>query len=190
MIKGIAAMGIAFIAVSTICAQSPTDLDFGAQLDYDSNTDSFSYRWWSNADETFFIEYSTDLENWIFLPVIESGMDGVIEWGFATNQFPFFVRLRAMTDFAVADPYAADFDGDGVSNIDEVLQGSSPFDALDLDGNMLPDDWETFIGISGLSLSAMADFDQDGQTNASEILNLTNPLKQDNPVVKLQLLYP
>jgi len=46
----------------------------------------------------------------------------------------------------VADPWTADFDGDGVSNSDEFLQGTDPLSAAaaaaDGDANGLPDDWE------------------------------------------------
>jgi pimeloyl-ACP methyl ester carboxylesterase len=42
----------------------------------------------------------------------------------------------------LADPWTADFDGDGVGNGDELLRGTDPLSAADVDANGLPDDWE------------------------------------------------
>ena len=165
--------------------QTPDDLNFGMRLDYDSQEDTYTLGWWAASGETYFIKHSTDLKNWAYLPIIEPGIDDVIEWGFAVESSPFFVRLHVM-EWDVADPFSADFDGDSVSNLDEILQGTSPFDNLDEDLNLLSDDWEVYHGISGLLLPSSEDTDGDGQSNATEFTHLTDPQKQDHPAIQLR----
>lgn len=54
-----------------------------------------------------------------------------------------FLRLRSI-DQTAADVHAADFDGDGVSNSAELLGGTDPLTAADLDHDGLPDEWSQY----------------------------------------------
>lgn len=104
------------------------------------------FSWWGAAGRTYFIQQSEDLANWTYVPVIEPGAAQAIQWGFLSNADRFFLRLR-YSDQPTSDPFAADFDGDKVSNYDELLQGTDPLLAV-LDVNGLPLDWEMFYNVA------------------------------------------
>ena len=68
---------------------------------------------------------------------------------------------------------AEDFDGDNLSNIDEVGFGTDPT-LIDTDGDGIPDD------IDILGLDPCDDFDCDGLTNLEEVLFGTDPTCPDS----------
>lgn len=116
------------------CLVSLTLPVFGEVINEDSRIEPttspevFKLTWQSTVGRTYFIMSSDDqLANWYYLPVIETGTGDRIEYGFTTNAQRFFLRLR-YTDEPTANPYTADFDSDGISNYDELLMGTSPFD--------------------------------------------------------------
>lgn len=89
---------------------------------------TWNLRWWAIAGRTYFIQASDDLVEWHFAPVIESGIDDWIEYETGSSAERHFVRLW-YTDQATSDPDTADFDDDGVSNLDELeLLMTHPFD--------------------------------------------------------------
>jgi hypothetical protein len=98
----------------------------GSKLEYDTTNEIWRFQWWGKAGRTYFIQHSEDLLQWQWMPVIESGDDSVKEWGLTTTADRFFMRLRH-TDIPTTDPENDDFDGDGVSNLAEILQGTNPF---------------------------------------------------------------
>ncbi len=99
-----------------------------------------------------------------------------------------FVRL-SHTDQPTTSPHSDDFDGDGISNWDEIRPGGTGTDPLlwdtdgdgksdyfaDTDGNGVADGWETthFGGVG--TVDPAADPDGDGQTNAQESWLGTSP---------------
>ncbi len=100
----------------------------GSALQYDADNQIYHFKWWGRSGRTYFLQSSQDLmQPWNWIPVIETGEDAIKEWAFTSTADMFFVRLR-YTDRPTYDPINEDFDGDGVSNILEVQQGSDPFD--------------------------------------------------------------
>lgn len=79
-----------------------------------------------------------------------------------------------------------DLDGDGLTNMQELLAGSDPTKA-DSDGDGLPDAWEIRYGLNPGSPVGVdgpnADLDNDGQTNLQEYLRGTDPSVPDQPFV-------
>jgi hypothetical protein len=87
------------------------------------------------------LQQSPNILEWSYLPWIASGNDGPLGLTVRSSAGAGFFRWRA-TDRSVADPWTADFDGDGVGNGDELLRGTDPLSAADGDASGLPDDWE------------------------------------------------
>ncbi len=67
-----------------------------------------------------------------------------------------------------------DNDGDGISNADEIANGTDP-DNSDTDGDGMPDGWEVANGLDPLYNDANGDADYDGVSNYDEYLAGTTP---------------
>lgn len=93
--------------------------------------------WSGIAGRSYFIQYSEDLVNWLYFPVIESG-ETPLSYGFESSAEKFFVRLK-YTDIAAVNPEVADFDADGIPNLFELeVTGTDPFVA-DSDSDTVSD---------------------------------------------------
>ena len=167
----------------SLWGEPPADADEpgrGSRIQSIPANDSYIFSWWGKTGETYFIQISPDLTGWEYIDEIYSGQDTLIEHGFSSNASSLFFRLR-YTDEATSDPGNTDFDGDGISNIDELAQGTNPFLATDTDGDGIPDDWEIFYGLDPNDPSdGTADPDGDSLTNALEHALLRNPFEHEN----------
>ncbi len=127
--------------------------------------------WAGVAGKTYFFQWSNDMENWYYAPIIDFG-EGDHSYGCASTTPRFFVRLHH-TDLygSLEEARNADFDGDGLSNLFEVTYGYNPFQPTStIDG---PD--------------ALLDPDDDGMGNDTEQALALNPMVKDNPKVLLQV---
>jgi hypothetical protein len=111
-------------------AQVVSDPNEGSRLTHDAVNGAFNLSWWGQTGRTYFIVQSDDLFTWNYVPVIESGVSEVIEWGFTTTAPKLFLRLK-YTDVSTADPFADDFDVDGMNNWWEVRAELDPLAASD-----------------------------------------------------------
>lgn len=155
-----------------------------------SFTEGASGTWntdWSGVTlRTYFVEWSLDLVNWHYAPLIEFGT-GLKSSGTNTQgERKFFVRLHCVDAKGIAnlaEAETADYDGDGVSNRNEVeVEMSNPMDAAshggDSDGDGLPDGWEReYFG--NLTHNGAADSDGDGLSDAQEWELGSSPLQAD-----------
>ena len=159
---------------ATAWPQASTDPNEGSQFAQDPVTGVYNFSWWGRAGRTYFIQQSSDLATWTYLPVIESGAEQPIQWGFTSTTPQCFVRLNH-TDIPTTDPFNADFNGDGLSNWQNLQQGSDPLAPPQMDTNGLPINWELYyFGQTGVDPNA--DPDGDGLTNLQEYQLGTDPL--------------
>ena len=75
---------------------------------------------------------------------------------------------------------SGDFDGDGLSDYDEYVNGTDPA-TRDTDGDGMTDGWEVRHGLNPLENDAAKDLDGDGYSNYQEYLAGSDP---DNPQSK------
>jgi hypothetical protein len=133
---------------------------------------TFNADWPGVEGRTYFTQFSLDLDTWYYAPFIDFGA-GEHKRGVASDADKFFLRLH-YGDFpgiaSLEDAMNADFDGDGLSNIFEVMHGSNPF-AVDSDGNGIPDGAE--------------DTDEDGSLTILEQATGRDPKVKDHPAVRL-----
>ena len=133
----------------------------------DSGT--LNLEWIGALKRVYFVQWSMDLLEWNYLPVIEAGED-IESFGISASTDKGFLRLHcidfdSVEDAGYTDPENSDFDHDGMSNLFEVMNGFNPcvFDAL-------------------------ADPDGDGLNNTNEQAAGTDPKAKDNPAVKLSVV--
>lgn len=140
-------------------AQTPDENNEGTKLEYDSENSIWRFKWWGRTGNTYFIQHSDDLKTWSWVPIVEPGDDSIKEWGFTTTSDKFFWRLKYWTG-ATTDPEGDDFDEDGISNLDEVQQGMSPF-KTDSDEDGMSDAYEIANGLNPIVDDTLLDFDGD-----------------------------
>ena len=170
----------ATIALPLLPAQTATDLNEGLALQpLADEPGSYQVSWWGRAGRTYFLQHSFDLgAPWSYFPIIETGRDGALSYGFASTAPRVFVRLRYLEN-TYADPYALDSDGDGLTNQEELTLETDPLSA-DTDGDGLPDKWEVDHGLDPEDpADALADPDGDGRPTAQEFLEGTDPITAD-----------
>ena len=126
-------------------AQTATDRNEGTRVEQDTANQMWRLKWWSREGRTYLLQHSEDLSLWTWMDVIVTGNDSVRDVGFHTNADKFFMRL-VHTDQPSADPANEDWDGDGVSNFEELHNQTDPFSNKDTDGDGVSDDKETADG--------------------------------------------
>ena len=175
------------LTAATATAQSATDPNEGLKVINDTTQGVVTMSWWGRVGRTYFIQVSEDLVHWSYLQVIEPGGGQPISWSLSSSSGKLFARLVYHNpDIATNDPFGADFDGDGVSNWDELQRGTDPLSGVDGNGDGIPDDWE-ILYFNTTTINPTGDDDGDGVTNKQEYLNGTNPKLKDNPALKLQV---
>ena len=134
-------------------------------------------RWYGHAGRTYFVQISDPndhLRKWIWAPIIETGNDEDISYEVDGTADKGFFRLW-FTDEPTADPDGGDFDGDGLSNLAEVLTHQTNPLKSDTDGDGLLDGWEIANsldpnddGSTNVNNGGSGDPDNDGLTNSEE----------------------
>ncbi len=156
-------------------------------------------RWYGYANRTYFVQISdtnNPLGKWSWAPIIEAGNEALISYEVDGTASKSFFRLKP-TDLPVPSGRTidtADFDEDGISNIDEIKPpapllasyATDPLDA-DTDHDGIPDAYERAYGldpnddgsIDPLN-GAYGDLDADGIVNLEEYWYGSNPTSSDS----------
>jgi hypothetical protein len=126
-------------------AQVATDLNEGLQVTKSATTGVFTLSWWGQAGRTYFIQQSFDLMTWHYVPVVLSGSAAVTGMNFSCAETRQFWKLRYTDAATGGNAQTADFDGDGLTNLEEATLGTDPFSA-DMDGDAVLDGDEVALG--------------------------------------------
>ena len=101
---------------------------------------SFQLTWPGVAGRLYFIECSTDLQTWTYLPDVQLGSGINLSNGFSCSTGRTYLRLRYSIATNITAGANGDIDGDGISNHDEVATThTDPFTPEDTDGDGIPD---------------------------------------------------
>lgn len=166
-----------------VCSAAVGQSTENLQIENLPTADAFKLSWDGLQGNTYFIQQSQNLTDWNYIPIIESGDGNTIEYGFQSSTNKLFLRL-VYTDQPTSDPENDDFDGDGVTNINELLiSNTDPFvvDNVfdfenDADGDGLSDSYEIENGLDPNDpTDADQDADGDGISNYQEFLDGTDP---------------
>ena len=164
---------IALVPVAFLIGQTSADMAPQPQVIFTKGLENtFAADWQGVTGRIYFMQWSLDLETWLYAPFIDFG-DGMHSRGLAGTADKSFFRLHCVDDESITsldEAMNADFDGDGLSNIFEVTFGYGPYDTA---------------STSGGNDNAL-DTEGDGMTNATENTRGLNPMAKDNP--KLLLL--
>lgn len=156
------------------CGNLRADSELQPQVVFTERGNSTRNADWSGVTtRTYFLQWSLDLVNWNYAPVVEFGT-GLKSFGINTQGEPkYFVRLHFVDDTDVTtlqQARDADFDNDGIPNYYEVeTLSSDPLDKAsaggDSDHDGLPDGWEKFYfgGLGNAEPNAV--LQPDGLTN-------------------------
>ncbi len=155
------------------------------------NATSASIQWLSQDDRTYFLQHSTDMLNWSFLPTISSGNGSLLSTEFHNSPPELFIRLNWTDIPDDGDPNTADFDSDGLESLEELLASpqTSPL-LFDTDGDLLSDGQERALHLNATladtdgngTIDSSEDFDGDGLSTLFELTSAipTNPFAVDS----------
>ncbi len=164
-----------FIIVASSC------LAFGSPVEAQSTFRGFlgpnegdkKVEWDGVSGRFYTLQRSTDLQTWENVPIIRYG-EGVQSYEF-NHDGKFFLRL-GYAEIETLDPFGDDFDGDNLTNQEEIMiHGTDPFDE-DTDGDGMSDGWEVYYGFPPLNgddniiglKGAGDDSDGDNRPNSEE----------------------
>lgn len=186
------------IAFALICGAGAVEPAPQPQLTFvPAGGDDWEIDWPGVSGRTYFIQWSLDLLDWDYAPVVDHGTTPVPVGTDSEGEVNYFVRLKYVDynwvdDRASAE--AADFDSDSIPNLFEVATvGSDPFDmhsaGPDTDGDGLPDGWEEYH-FGGLGFAdPNAKLFSDGLTNKEKSQLGLGPLADDLSLTTERITY-
>jgi len=171
------ALGLSVLAVSLGSAQIVTYDDEQPKISLGASPGTLEMNWFGHSGRAYFIKYSPTLDtgSWTYLPIVERGTNAMISYGAnAPGAGDRFFARTVITSSASTQPRFADFDSDGVSNMDELQAGLDPLSFADSDTDGMPDDWETCY-FGNLGHTGGVDSDGDGLSDLAEYIAGRHP---------------
>lgn len=138
--------------------------------------------WQGESHRVYFMQWSLDLISWNNCPFIDFG-SGLHSRGINSTTAKLFIRLVYYDDpnlESIEQAEDSDYDGDHVSNRDEINSGLNPFDAVDSDSDNMADDWKRFWFNGSLGHDGTGNGDGDDFTDAEEFALGLNPTVNDS----------
>ena len=180
MSRALLALFCGLALLSGAFSQNPGDPELPKVLGftYDPGTNQYTASWSGPMGRTYFFQHSEDLIHWDYFEDVLTGEGVPIEFGFVKPSLGrFFVRLISIVG-VTASPLYADQDGDKVPTFLEFAHGTDPLHSGDIDGDHIPDDWESRyepVLDFGNPNDATLDPDGDGFSNLAEYLRNSDP---------------
>jgi hypothetical protein len=164
------------VCITALASQGNSDPAPQPEMEFTQGAqNTFNADWEGVSGRTYFLQLSLDLEMWHYAPFMHFG-EGDHQRGIHSTSEKFFLRLNYI-DFpnihSLDDAMNADFDGDGLSNIFEVMNGYSPH-KIDSNDDGIPDGAD--------------DLDEDGTLTIFEQNSGRDPKTKDHPAVKLSVV--
>ncbi|WP_395750842.1 TIGR02597 family protein [Prosthecobacter sp.] len=128
-------------------AQTATDPNEGVRVTADASPGAQVLTWYGTPGRSYFVQQSCNLVDWNYVPVVRDGAGSPDSLNFASTDSRQFWRLK-YTDASTngfSGAAAADFDGDGLANQQELDAGADPFNP-DTDGDGFSDGVEALAG--------------------------------------------
>ncbi|MGB0373086.1 MAG: Ig-like domain-containing protein [Opitutales bacterium] len=171
---------LSLLFAAGICkAQTASDANLGLRIEYDSLISTAEVSWWGTTGKSYFIQATDDLlDGFTYLPIIESGSDDVISWGLLSSSDMAFYRIVSV-DTPAGGTEGYDFDSDDLTTLEELNAGLDPFSALDLDGDGIPDDWESIWSSEVAVFPNAIDLVLNWGEVSSSIFKINNPTGAD-----------
>ena len=184
------AASLILVSSNSLRVQAVDDLNQGLTISYDNSLDEVTVSWWTRPAYFYFLLTTEDLANdpWTYFDFAvmgDSSAKGII-MSLSGDKMFFHVEL---TNDVNSPLLALDQDGDKVSTVDELVQGTDPFLSLSLDADAIPDDWEVLHNLDttpGVDSSG-DDSEPDGASLTTEFANDLDPNVRDHPALELFL---
>lgn len=139
-----------------------------------SNPNHFTANWFGIDENVYFLEQSSDLVNWSWIPVYGLGEDDTLALDVATNADRFFLRVRYSND-PNSDLLSSIYNQGGISAWNQVQLGYNPFEWVDTVSNGIHDAWEMFY-FQTTGIDPLGDPNEDGLLNIDEFRYGLDPL--------------
>jgi hypothetical protein len=123
------------VMVSAASGQTADDPGEGLRIETTGTANVRAVKWWGRTGRTYFVQSNPTLNpnTWSYMPVVESGSSAVHSWNLSTTGQRMFVRLVYTDQLYSGSASLADFDGDGLTNAQEVASSGPRSNPLNSD---------------------------------------------------------